>query len=276
VVWLTEMGLDVTLRRVQAYRVYGDRTVITVSQLFPVSDVEEFAVGPVRAGQESQRRRSDGNTITRLVRSGEVADGTRLTFRTELLSPDQAGPVMAWLEEDTRRGDATWRNDRRHPLIWGADGKGYRPTPLVQQMFSASGYPLRTTRGPKWWSLPDGRSLPQAAGTAREGFDWTPLHVVLAAVPPGRWTTYGDLAELIGTAPQPTGQHIAGCEECENAWRVLGNNGRSRPSFAWSNPLDHRTQEEALTAEGVQFADGVADASQRLNADELADLAPDD
>jgi alkylated DNA nucleotide flippase Atl1 len=186
------------------------------------------------------------------------------------------GPVTAWLDEDPRRARATWQNDRRHPLVWEADAQGYRPTPLVQQMFNECGLLLRTTRGPKWWLLPDGRSLPQAAGTARRGFDWTSLHDALTALPEGRWTSYGDLAELIGTAPQPTGQHIAGCEECENAWRVLGNNGRSRPSFAWSDPADHRTQEEALTSEGVSFVDGVADPSQRLDADDLADMAPED
>jgi hypothetical protein len=41
-VWLTEMCLDITILRVQAYRVFDSKIVITVSQLFPVPDVEDF------------------------------------------------------------------------------------------------------------------------------------------------------------------------------------------------------------------------------------------
>ena len=48
VVWLQEMGVDLTLQRVQAYRVFDEKTVVTVSQLFPVPDVEEFTVSPQR------------------------------------------------------------------------------------------------------------------------------------------------------------------------------------------------------------------------------------
>lgn len=45
VVWLTEMGLDITLMRLQAYRTESEM-LVTVSQLFPVKDVEEFVIGP--------------------------------------------------------------------------------------------------------------------------------------------------------------------------------------------------------------------------------------
>jgi hypothetical protein len=48
-VWLTEMSLDITLMRFQAYRAEG-QIVVTVSQLYPVPDVEDFTVAPARAG----------------------------------------------------------------------------------------------------------------------------------------------------------------------------------------------------------------------------------
>jgi hypothetical protein len=47
-VWLTEMGLDISLMRFQAYQT-AEQTVVTVSQLYPVTDVEEFTVAPVRS-----------------------------------------------------------------------------------------------------------------------------------------------------------------------------------------------------------------------------------
>ena len=46
-VWLSEMGLDVSLVRVQAYRTQHD-VVVTASQLYPIPAVEEFTVAPVR------------------------------------------------------------------------------------------------------------------------------------------------------------------------------------------------------------------------------------
>jgi hypothetical protein len=52
VVWLTEMSLDITLMRFQAYRA-EDKVVVTVSQLYPVPDVEQFTVAPARASASS-------------------------------------------------------------------------------------------------------------------------------------------------------------------------------------------------------------------------------
>ena len=281
-VWMSEMGIDITLQRVQAYRVFDTKTIITVSQLFPVPDVEEFTVAPGasaspgRSSQEGRRKRSEGRAVARLLRSGEIEDGTALTFRTDLLSPEQAAPMTEWLAEDPRRGRAIWQNDRQRPLIWEANGDGYRPAPLVREMFRECGFPTRTS-GPKWWLLPDGRSLPQAAGTiARQPFDWKSLHQVLANLPIGHWTTYADLADPIGTSPQVLGVHVNSCPDCENAWRVLGMDGRPRRRFRWTDPDDERSQEDALTAEGVRFVDGVADSGQRLSDEELADLLADD
>jgi uncharacterized protein with ParB-like and HNH nuclease domain/alkylated DNA nucleotide flippase Atl1 len=41
------------------------------------------------------------------------------------------------------------------------------------------------------------------------GFDWKRINAAIVAIPRGRWTTYGDLAQLCGTAAMPVGQHIA-------------------------------------------------------------------
>lgn len=57
VVWLSEMGLDLTLVRVQAYRGQGEQVIVSVSQLYPVPDVEDFTVAPVRAS--ARRARGD-------------------------------------------------------------------------------------------------------------------------------------------------------------------------------------------------------------------------
>jgi alkylated DNA nucleotide flippase Atl1 len=133
----------------------------------------------------------------------------------------------------------------------------------------------RGVRGPAWWVLPDGRDLPTAAGATQSGrgFDWSQLHAAMSAIPPGRWTTCGDLANLVGTAAQPLVNHIAGCPECPNAQRVLGADGRARPNFAWSDPNERRRPEDILQEEGVRIHNGTADPSHRLTATELEALA---
>lgn len=279
-VWLSEMGLDLTLQQVQAYRVFGDRTIVTVSQLFPVTDVEEFTVSPVRQelqqAQDRRRATREKSTVLRLVASGAIPDGTPLALRpTTEVDAETRAAITAWIGAEPSRGRATWLNDRRQPLRWEADGNRYRPTEIVRRVLHEAVGLERSARGPAWWTLEDGRDLPTVAGVPERGtFDWSELHRLLEAVPRGRWTTYGDLAEVVGTAPQPLGQHVSVCERCPNAWRVLGADGRPRAGFRWDDAGRRDTQQEALASEGVRFDAGTADAAQRLTVDDLESLSP--
>ena len=105
------------------------------------------------------------------------------------------------------------------------------------------------------------------------GFDWRRINAAIAAIPRGRWTTYGDLAQLGGTAAMPVGQHMANTSGLDNAYRVLGSDGKPRPEFRWEDPDDPRDPVELLREDGVRFeASGTADRSQRISAAELATL----
>lgn len=138
------------------------------------------------------------------------------------------------------------------------------------------------TNGWAFWRLEDGRRLGEVRAIYRgekpekkkasPAFDWSRLHTILEALPEGRWTTYGDLADAVGTAPQPLGAHITGCEQCANPHRVLTHHSRVARSFAWPDPNDRRDPEEMLRAEGVSFPDGKADATKRLTSDDLSVL----
>jgi alkylated DNA nucleotide flippase Atl1 len=108
------------------------------------------------------------------------------------------------------------------------------------------------------------------------GRDWSRLHAALAALPFGAWTTYTDVAELIGSHQVPVGQHLAATRGVLNAHRVLNAEGRVAEAFRWSEPTDTRDIHEVLQSEGICFgADRRADPSQRLRADDLADLIGD-
>lgn len=279
VVWLTEMGLDITLQRVQAYRVFDNRIVVTVSQFFPIPDVEEFTVSPQRAEAKALDERRKGSrersTVVRLVAAKTIDEGTELELKpTNEVAAEVRSQIEEWIAADPKRGRATWHNDPRGPLEWAYDGERYRPTTIVQQIIAEAAGLQRNPRGPRWWRLPDGRDLPTAAGDADgAAFDWTGLHNILSHVPKGRWTTYGDLAQVVGTAAQPLGQHITRCSDCPNAHRVLGSDGRPRDGFKFSNEAETRGQKEVLEDEQVSFSStGRADESQRLSAAELVSL----
>jgi alkylated DNA nucleotide flippase Atl1 len=212
--------------------------------------------------------------VLRLVAAGSIPDGTPLMLRpTTEVAPEVRAAVEAWVNQDPRRGRARWYNDRRKPLAWEYDGRRYRPTEVVRRILADAAGVQRSPRGPAWWVLEDGRDLPTVAGVPeRSTFDWAELHQVLAAIPAGRWTTYGELAGLVGTAAQPLGQHIQHCAACPNAQRVLGADGKPRPGFSWGDPTETRSQQDWLEAEGVRFSDGAADPTRHLNAAALSAL----
>lgn len=278
VVWLTEQGIDITLQRVQAYRLGSGEIAVTVSQLFPVRNVEEFMVSPlrdeVRAVRAQQQGGRERNTVQRLIEDEVLADGTslRLVPTTEL-SAEYRAQILDWLSEDPARGQATWFNDPSKPLEWAADGKRYRPTSIVRTAVEeATDLRGRTFAGPGWWRTADGQSLAELAGVGTVGFDWSRLHELLPLIPAGRWTTYGDIAQVIGTAPRALGGHLSSCVDCVNAHRVLNAEGSSSSFFTWTDPDRTDTQQDALEAEGIPFAGGRAATSHRLHATQLQQL----
>jgi alkylated DNA nucleotide flippase Atl1 len=135
------------------------------------------------------------------------------------------------------------------------------------------------TNGWSFWRLQDGRKLldVRATYTGTEpaktavAFDWSGLHSMLELLPEGRWTTYSSLADAVGTAPQPLGNHVASCQQCANAHRILRSDGTVAPNFRWSDPSDQRDPVEMLEAEGA-FADGEPDPTRELTSDDLQAL----
>ena len=107
------------------------------------------------------------------------------------------------------------------------------------------------------------------------GFDWSDLHAILAAIPAGKWTTYADLAQVVGTSPLPVGTHIAN-NDVVNGHRVMAAGGKISSGFHWADASDKRDPIAVLQEEGVVFdAQGVASPSQRLDSDALEALRAD-
>jgi alkylated DNA nucleotide flippase Atl1 len=219
------------------------------------------------------RRRRERSAVVRIVDSGELDDGTDLVLSAPADVPaDDVVAIERWVGAHPAGARATWRNDRARPIEWKLDGKGYRPTPLVREIVGRAGLTDRPLSGSSWWMLSGGETLAQVGARIGGGFDWTPLHAILAHLPEGHWTTYGDLADTVNTGPVALGQHLSTCSQCLNAWRVLGAEGRPRGGFKWSDPKRTESQEDALVSEGVTFTNGRADDERRLRPSDLAAL----
>ena len=92
---------------------------------------------------------------------------------------------------------------------------------------------------------------------------------MLAAVRAGEWTSYGDLADAIGSSARAVGGHVLRCPECTTGYRVLTGDGRFAEGFTWGDASDTRDPVELLGEEGVAFTDGRADQERRVHAGTL-------
>ncbi len=275
-VWLTEMGLDISLVQFGAYRAEHD-IVLTVSQLWPPQDIEDFTVSPrqasIRAADARSHRRRETTAVDRLIADGVLDDGAPLHLDCTSLPTSVRDGVEHWLLQDEKRGRVTWQNDSSGPLVWEIDEQGWTPTGLAREMIErATDEPPPVVRGPRLWITDDGQTLSRLAGFgARGARDWSILHEALKALKQGDWTTYSDLAAVVGSAPVPVGRHVATCTDCVAAYRVLTAAGRIASQFAWADPNRKDDPQSVLEAEGVHFTtDGVASPVQRVNATELS------
>ena len=87
-------------------------------------------------------------------------------------------------------------------------------------------------------------------------------------IPPGRVTTYGDIAALVGTGPRQVGRIMALYGHLVAWWRVVRADGGSQVADHASTRWD----EEGITyTRGVRLA--VRMAHHRLTGDELEAIA---
>lgn len=148
--------------------------------------------------------------------------------------PQQAGPT--WLMELATEVDNGETVDELHHRIVHRLGNltltGYNPElsnrPFVEKRDWLAGSGLAMNRSiaeqPRWgkaailqraddlatraiamWPSP----LPRRHAATQEDPKWQLLRQIVAAIPTGKWTSYGDLAEVLGSHPVPIGVYIA-------------------------------------------------------------------
>jgi len=212
VVWLCSQGVDITLIEIGAYQCATD-LVITVSQLWPLPDLEDFTVRPIGPTIQNvpvgRRGARATNAVAILVESGAIADGTELRL---VPSGNDATTIAAWVAAAPSRGRAIWRaGEKGRTLEWTVDGSRYSASGLAELIAREATGQEASLAGPQWWALEDGTTLAELAGFGSNRRDWSTLHKLLGNLVTGEWTTYGDLATAIGSHPIAVGQHIARC-----------------------------------------------------------------
>lgn len=75
---------------------------------------------------------------------------------------------------------------------------------------------------------------------------------LLASIPTGRWTSYSDVAEVIGSHQVAVGARLANVV-VPNAHRVLKLSGHVSPDFRWPDPSRSDDPREILRAEDLKF-----------------------
>jgi predicted transport protein len=166
-----QLGLEVQLRKFQAYRT-AQETLVTISQLYPPPDVEEFVLSPEVSEQrqertERQRRQREASTVSRLVEAGALEPGARLQFRAP--STELQVQLEPWLAKEPGRRWATWQDDSGRPLVWEADGQAYSPTGLASRILEEGADRTGAIQGPLYWIDQEERSLVEIARTLPPG-----------------------------------------------------------------------------------------------------------
>lgn len=145
--------------------------------------------------------------------------------------------------------------------VWGRDEILARAASLAERIISVWPAPLADVR------------------SEEDGFDWSRVITAIEAIPPGRWTSYGELAELAGTSAAAVAGFVGNLRDENNAYRVLTSDGTLNAGrFPSTDPHDARDVRAVLEAEGVVFEGDRASADQRLAVEELAALieSPED
>ncbi len=181
VVWLSEMGLDIALVQISAFRSYvygqagsGNVPMISVGQLYPLREVEEFTISPERQlakeMADSKRRVQDASTVRRLVTSESVAEGTIFTFAPRSdISFELRTQLDDWLNADPARRTAHWQNSLSAPLVWDADKASYTPVGLVRHIVELATGVSGDFFGSQWWRDSAGWTMAELAGPLSGG-----------------------------------------------------------------------------------------------------------
>lgn len=173
VVWLSEQGVDITLREIQLYRSEAG-LLLTVSQTWPVRDVEEFTVKPRRQDAEAVREErsfpsvpwTDEDLRALLVRLEGTKQEPTVLAMLDLAAAAEPGRVT-WedLVAGSGRSLAQVRSDLAHlSMITKADFSRVNWPVTVTSSAGVLNYAMDQATAQAWKGLRPDNLKPQDSG----------------------------------------------------------------------------------------------------------------
>jgi len=167
--FLYEAGIDIRLVRYQLYQTTTGEKILSITQLLPVPDAEEFMIRPRSSSTTQAATRASGErraaAVQRLISHQAIPDGTELTIVVPDLVGQDRDTIRAWLNADPDRARVRWHNDANAPVEWASNAQRYRIIVLIRHIIqTATGQPPRAQIwAPNWYRDQDGRTLHQIA-----------------------------------------------------------------------------------------------------------------
>ena len=283
VLWLVDNfeNMDIRCVRLQPFQI-GERIIVSSEVIIPLPEAEQYRLSVQRKRREvietQAAKAKSGRLVPRLLEAGALSLGDTLYLRRTAV-PDDATPP--WSENEPLYRAELATGDGTRTLRWSDPDTG--ESELVSPSLLAARFLWRFEHregpvsseginGMLYWTTDGTKTLRDLAaehglldGSSRR-VDKEALKRVCAAIPYGRWTTYGDIATAIGVAgaAQSVSGVIATDPGVANAHRVLRASGQVSPGWVSDAGEGPEHARAMLEAEGVTFdAAGVAGAAMR-------------
>lgn len=214
VLWLLDnFGMDIRCVRLQPFQV-GERVLVSSEAIIPLPEAEQYRLGVQRKRQvvvrEQAQKARARRLLPQLVEAGALEIGQVLYFRRDAV-PEGTDPEWTVSEPLYRAKLVAAEGNRT--LEW-TDPQSGVPEVLSASRIAAillhrlgvrsGAISSDGINGMTYWTT-DGTITLQELGKdvglldrSDRHLDRDALRQVLAAIPSGRWTTYGDVATAIG------------------------------------------------------------------------------
>jgi hypothetical protein len=167
VLWLRDVGLDIRCVEVSPRRLPDGGYVVTARQLLPLPAAEDYLVKRRRREKAEEEHEISGrrrNTVTILLEANAIEPGTLVRLNLDQFSPEERAAIESGVQNRPEVKLAEWTGlGLRKALRWRVDGKYYSATGLIKHMLVLNGCDVHPLPGPRYWTVPDGRTLSQLA-----------------------------------------------------------------------------------------------------------------
>jgi len=291
--YLEEIGerLDVDLITVAAFDVDGSRLLVPQRVDPGRADAAPTAQAPRPARRLSGETTESADAFLQRISESDPAEQEKLSrlahwargleqdgvARLRSYVADRSSLLLVWVPGEEAGLVTIWNDNGAYLSVWRSvfERKARETIPRVEELLAPTALGQgNTTRDVSDELLQALSDAYRAAAPRPSGrFDWSRAAAALNGLPEGAWTTYGDIAQFVGTSAIAVGRWVTSSAAPKNAFRVLGADGKARPDFRWNDPSETRELRHALEEVGVRIdGGGVADPVQRLGPDALSRL----